>query len=57
MISIPLLLLLAFILFVNWLFENFGAYLRLLSGCLLFVLLTPVVYIGLIVLRDFLIDL
>lgn len=53
MVSFPLATFLLSLLFLYWLIERFGVYLR----WLLLVLLAPVAYIGLLLLRDFLINL
>jgi len=57
MIDFTLLFLGSLVLLGFWLIENFGVYLRWMAGCLIFVILLPVVGIGLVLLRDFLINL
>lgn len=57
MVNFTLLFWGSLVLLVFWLVEHFGVYLRWMAGCLISVILLPVVGIGLVLLRDFLINL
>lgn len=57
MITFPLLVIGFLALFVMWVIENFGAYLRWLIGALIFVTVVPVAGLLLLGIHEFLLNL